>query len=59
MPACTHKAKEKPMAKKKPLTVSEMAKLGGHARKAKLSKEQLTKIGKQGAAKRWAKKGGK
>jgi len=29
------------MAKKKPLTVSEMAKLGGHARKAKLSKEQF------------------
>jgi hypothetical protein len=43
---------------KKPLTVSEMAKMGGHARKAKLSKEQLSKIGKAAAAKRWAKKPG-
>jgi len=43
------------MVKKKALTVSEMAKLGGHARKAKLSKTELSKIGKAGAAKRWSK----
>jgi hypothetical protein len=47
------------MGKKKQLTITEMAKMGGKARAAKLTKEQLAKIGKQGAAKRWAKKGGK
>jgi len=33
---------------KKMLTVSEFARLGGKARAAKLTKEQLTAIGKKG-----------
>jgi hypothetical protein len=49
------------MIEKKPLTVTEMASLGGHARAAKLSKEQLSKIGKKAVrareAKRKARKG--
>jgi hypothetical protein len=47
------------MGKKPPLTISEMAKMGGKARAAKLNKEQLSKIGKAGAAKRWSSKKGK
>lgn len=51
------------MAEKKELTIREMAKLGGHARAKNLTKEQLSKIGRKGAQKRWAskseKKGGK
>jgi hypothetical protein len=46
----------------KELTIKEMAKLGGKARAKSLSKEELSKIGKAGAAKRWgskSKKGGK
>jgi hypothetical protein len=43
----------------KELTIKEMAKLGGKARAKSLTKEQLSKIGKAGAAKRWGKKGGK
>jgi hypothetical protein len=41
------------------MKVSEMAKMGGKARAKKLTKEQLSKIGKKGAATRWAKKPGK
>jgi len=37
----------------------ELGKRGGTARAKKLSKEQLSKIGKAGAAKRWANKPGK
>ena len=37
----------------------ELGRAGGTARAKNLSKEALSKIGKQGAAKRWAKKGGK
>jgi hypothetical protein len=47
---------------KKPLSISEMATMGGKARAKKLSKEQLSKIGRAGAAKRWSgksRKGGK
>ena len=33
---------------KKPLTVTEFARMGGKARAKKLSKEQLSAIGKQG-----------
>ena len=39
-------------------SATELARQGGEARGKKLSKEQLSKIGKQGAAARW-KKGGK
>ena len=34
--------------KKKPLTVAEFASMGGKARAKKLSKEQLSAIGKKG-----------
>lgn len=37
----------------------ELGKRGGEARASNLSKEQLSKIGKAAAAKRWAKKGEK
>jgi hypothetical protein len=37
----------------------ELGKKGGLARAQSLSKEELAAIGKKGAAKRWAKKGGK
>lgn len=37
----------------------ELGRAGGTARAKNLSKEALSKIGKIGAAKRWAKKGGK
>jgi len=39
---------------KKPLSISEMAKMGGKARAKSLSKEQLSEIGRKGAAKRWS-----
>ena len=59
MPSGTHNAKgETGMAKEKdPAAVSLGAK-GGKARAKNLTKEQLSKIGKAAAAKRW-KKGGK
>ena len=38
----------------KPLTVAEMAKLGGKARMAKLSPEERAKLGRQAAGARWA-----
>jgi len=44
--------------KKQELTITEMARLGGRARGKTLSKKELSKIGKLGAAKRWNKKGG-
>ena len=34
----------------------ELGRKGGHGRAAKLSKKELSEIGKAGAAKRWAKK---
>jgi hypothetical protein len=37
-------------------TPSSMGKRGGKARAKRLSKEQLSEIGKKGAAKRWATK---
>jgi ABC-type transport system substrate-binding protein len=37
-------------------TPAKMGKSGGKARAAKLSKRELTAIGKKGAATRWAKK---
>jgi hypothetical protein len=40
-------------------TPAEMGKLGGKARAKNLSKKKLSEIGKQGAAKRWAKPGEK
>jgi hypothetical protein len=45
----------------KSMTASEMGKKGGKQRAAKLTKEQLSEIGRKGAAKRWSKprKGGK
>jgi general stress protein YciG len=33
---------------KKPLTIAEFARMGGKARAAKLTKEQLSEIGKKG-----------
>lgn len=45
---------DKPKSDKPPMTVSRMAELGGIARGRKLTAEQLTAIGKKGAAKRWA-----
>jgi hypothetical protein len=47
------------MAKKKSAAAVELGRKGGKARKANLTKEQLTAIGKQGAAKRWGTKKGK
>ncbi|MGB2889536.1 MAG: hypothetical protein WBC04_17715 [Candidatus Acidiferrales bacterium] len=47
------------MGKKKQLSISEMAKMGGKARAKKLTKEQLSKIGRKGAATRWAKRPGR
>jgi len=44
---------------KRELTIKEMAKMGGKARAGKLTKEQLSKIGKKGAKTRWAKSGKK
>jgi hypothetical protein len=40
-------------------TPASMGAKGGKARAKSLSKEELSKIGKAGAAKRWGKKGGK
>jgi hypothetical protein len=40
-------------------TAASMGKRGGKARAKNLSKKQLSEIGKQGAAKRWGKEGGK
>jgi hypothetical protein len=40
----------------KPKTISEMARMGGQARGKKLSKAQLSEIGRKGAATRWNKK---
>lgn len=37
----------------------ELGRRGGAARAKKLTKEQLSRIGKVGAAKRWQKKGGR
>jgi general stress protein YciG len=44
---------------KKELTAREMGRKGGTARGKNLSKEELSAIGKKGAAKRWATKPGK
>jgi hypothetical protein len=41
---------------KKPLTVQEMGRLGGKARAAKLSKRQLSEIGKKAVSAREAKR---
>jgi hypothetical protein len=41
---------------KKPLTVTEFARLGGKARAKKLTKEQLSAIGKRGGRPRLDKK---
>lgn len=43
------------MAKKKPLTASEMGRKGGKARGKNLTKEQLAAIGRKGAQTRWGK----
>ena len=41
---------------KKPMTISEMARMGGKARAKKLTRAQLSAIGKKGMASRWGKK---
>ena len=41
---------------KKPLTVQEMGRLGGKARAAKLSKKQLSEIGKKAVSAREVKR---
>src|SRR5258708_5341763 len=46
-------------ALKKSKAAVELGRAGGTARGKNLSKEELSKIGKAGAAKRWGKKGGK
>lgn len=40
-------------AKKKPMTVQEMASMGGRARADSLTSEQLSKSGKKAAKSRW------
>ncbi len=45
-----------PSATMKPLTVQEMGRLGGKARAAKLSKKQLSAIGKKAVKAREAKR---
>ena len=45
-----------PSATMKPLTVQEMGRLGGKARAAKLSKKQLSAIGKKAVTAREAKR---
>jgi general stress protein YciG len=47
------------MAKKKSAAAVELGRKGGKARGANLSKEELSKIGRQGATKRWGTKKGK
>jgi len=44
------------MMSKKPLTVTELARMGGKARAAKLSPEELSRIGKKAVAAREAKR---
>lgn len=44
------------VTKKKPLTVVEMARMGGKARAQKLSREQLSRIGKKAVEAREAKR---
>lgn len=44
---------------KKPMTVQELAAMGGRARAETLSKKRRSEIAKQGAAKRWGKKAAK
>jgi hypothetical protein len=39
----------------KPLTLKEMASMGGHARAAKLTKKQLSEIGTKAVMTRWRK----
>lgn len=46
------------MAKKKELTASEMGRKGGKRRAKNLTTEQLSAIGKKGAAHRWNKRKG-
>jgi hypothetical protein len=56
----TKKSKEANELREALRTVArELGRAGGTARARNLSKEALSKIGKAGAAKRWAKKGGK
>lgn len=45
--------------KDKSAAAVELGSKGGKARAAKLSKTELSEIGRKGAAKRWAKKGKK
>jgi hypothetical protein len=44
------------MMNKKPLTVSDLARMGGKARAAKLSPEELSRIGKKAVRAREAKR---
>jgi hypothetical protein len=45
--------------KHKSAAAVELGRKGGRSRGKKLSRKELTRIGKQGAAARWTKKGGK